>query len=118
MSLGLSPAGVVATRVAERAAWEHHECLRGRPEVHIPAAPVKSAGEGTSEVLRVSFVGFELEGRPGTRLVSRDAFSLEPTDLADDQFQALQGRPRTQALRYESALDHERLLPVRACAVP
>src|ERR1039457_3921528 len=117
VNLGFGSAGLVAPRVAEGPAWEHHECLGGGPGVHIPAGLVKSASEGLGEVLRLGFAGFEVEGGPDARLAACGALGLESADLADSQLHVLQVRPGAEALRYEGALDHERLLPAWACAV-
>jgi hypothetical protein len=113
--LGLGSAGVIAARVAEDPAWEHHECLRGRSEVQVPAGLVKNASEYLGKFLRFGFVCCEFEGGPGARLVKRGALGLEPADLADNQLQVLQIRSTTEALGYQGALDHE--LPLPRCPV-
>src|SRR5207248_4668387 len=83
VGLGFGSARVISARVAEGPAWEHHECLCRRPEVHIPAGSVKSVGEGLDEVLRLGFVCFEVEGCPDARLVACGAVGVESADLAD-----------------------------------
>ena len=67
--------------VAEGLAGEHHECLGGRPEVHIPTGLIKSVGEGLGEFLRLGFVWFVVEGGPEARLVGCGALGTGATQL-------------------------------------
>jgi hypothetical protein len=103
--LCLSPAGLVAARVAEDPAREHHERLRGRPKVHIPAGlVVKSAGQCLGEVAGVGFVCFEVEEGPDLRLADCGVPGPEPADLADRQLEVLKACTGAEALRDEGAL--------------
>jgi len=87
MRLRLGTAGGIPYGVTKDTTRKHHEGLRQRPEIYLPAGLAEDAREGVRQVRRIIVADVKLKDAPGSRLIRSRAFELESIKLAHDDIQ-------------------------------
>src|SRR5262252_1422432 len=81
VGLGIRPAGIGATRVAEDPPRKHDEALGRGLEVRVPAWLVERVCERRRQIGGNGLIGLEVQGRPDLWLVRGGALDPVPADL-------------------------------------